>query len=184
MCKLKMNLTSTHHNVYHIFMSDNFFDNLKRDCVNAQKRYYNNASVENYNDVRRCVKQLAQMLLLEKAASGSTAAIIELEKSYRYTIPFQKGVEDVTIDDLQAHVLKYSLKTNVHLNELTAASVSDAYINGQISLAECTQLMTLVEKARRADDNVLNNNLICAKLDVPENGKIRRLTHDDTLVND
>lgn len=141
-------------------MKNEFIEVLKKDAITAQQTYYLDPSIDTFNKVRRIVRCLAQMLLIDKAAGGSTQAIIELEKSYQYKSAFPSltpkdllKLEDLTSDELSDYMRKFNLQTNDNkVKDMTGAAIIEAYQSDQISLQEAKDMMSLIEKAQRASD--------------------------------
>lgn len=133
-----------------------YIDRLQHDLINAQERYYVEQSTTAYNEMRRITKALAHVLLVQKACSGSTNAIIELEKSYKnnYKINNLKDlekIEDLDIEQLQAVKQLQKIAPQNKDLEIKVDRIIKKYEEGEISLTELNDLLSAAEKAQKTN---------------------------------
>lgn len=115
-------------------------DMLKYLCL--REEYEKDKSVETYNSMRRCIEKLSDLMLLEKASSGSVQAVIEMSKINR-SIPNISTKSDlakvhgITSEQLRCELKKMDLTEITPIlddnGDVTVESVKKAFFSGQLT---------------------------------------------------
>ncbi|HEX5187716.1 MAG TPA: hypothetical protein VFV86_12585, partial [Nitrososphaeraceae archaeon] len=153
-----------------------YLNQLRIETIQMQKIYYDDRSIDNYNKLRHQIRLLAQALLVNKALNGSTQAILELEKSYKFVAPIKhiadlRDVEEISLDELNALDRKLELSINNRRIKLTYDDIMESYENCEISLAEMQKLIKVLDIKNKSEGLTINGNFNLAALDVPDNNR-------------